>query len=141
MNNVVGNRYSIVLAEDSRADIFLVRQALAQSGLEHELLIIDDTSGAMSLLNRIGEDLPRPDLVLMDLNLPRVDGTELIRLFREHPECKSVPVIVVTSSDSPKDRARTAELGISEYFRKPSDLMEFMRLGSVVRSVLEHKAP
>lgn len=133
-------KYSIVLAEDSRADIFLVRQALAKSGLEHELLVLEDATGVTSLLSRIGGDVRRPDVVLMDLNLPKVDGTELIKLFRQHPDCKSIPVIVVTSSDSPKDRARTAELGISEYFRKPSDLSEFMRLGPLVRAVLEKSA-
>jgi chemotaxis family two-component system response regulator Rcp1 len=133
-------KYSIVLAEDSRADIFLVRQALAQSGLDHELFVLEDASGVTSLLSRIGESVRRPDVVLMDLNLPKVDGTELIKLFRQHPDCKSVPVIVVTSSDSPKDRARTAELGISEYFRKPSDLAEFMRLGLLVRAVLENQS-
>jgi chemotaxis family two-component system response regulator Rcp1 len=133
----VSNKRSIVLVEDSRADIFLVRQALTQSGLEHELFVLEDGSRAISFLSRIGQDMPCPDLVLMDLNLPKVDGTELIKLFKEHPGCKSVPVIVVTSSDSPRDRARTAELGISEYFCKPSDLTEFMRLGAMVRAVLE----
>jgi CheY-like chemotaxis protein len=124
------------LAEDCRADIYLVRKALAQSGLDHELFVVEDGGGAMSLLDRIGRDVPRPDVLLMDLNLPKVDGAELIRLFKQNPDCKSVPVIVVTSSDSPKDRARTAELGISAYFRKPSELAEFMRLGSLVREVL-----
>jgi chemotaxis family two-component system response regulator Rcp1 len=131
----------IVLVEDSRADIFLVRQALAQSGLEHELLVFEDGSRAISFLSRVGQDVPRPDVVLMDLNLPKVDGTELIRRLREHADCKLVPVIVVTSSDSPKDRARTAALGISEYFCKPSDLTEFMRLGALVRAVLEGRTP
>jgi CheY-like chemotaxis protein len=135
----VSHKYSIFLAEDCRADVFLVRQALAQSGLEHELYVVEDGSGAMSLLHRIGVDVPRPDVLLMDLNLPKIDGTELIRLFKENPDCQSVPVIVVTSSDSPKDRARTAQLGISAYFRKPSDLREFMLLGGVVRSVLEKR--
>jgi chemotaxis family two-component system response regulator Rcp1 len=135
----MSQKYSIVLVEDSRADIFLVRQALAQSGLDHELHVLEDGGRALSFLRRIGQDIPHPDVVLMDLNLPKVDGSELIRLLKEHPGCKSVPVIVVTSSDSPKDRARTAGLGIREYFRKPSDLAEFMRLGAVVRSVLESR--
>src|ERR1035441_9745565 len=110
----MNHRWAVVLAEDNRSDIFLVRRALAQSGLAYELFVVEDVAGAKSLLNRIGHDVPCPDVLLMDLNLPKTDGTELIRMFRENPDCKSVPVIVVTSSDSPKDRARAAELGVNE---------------------------
>jgi CheY-like chemotaxis protein len=132
----VNRKYSIVLAEDCRADVYLVRRALAQSGIDYDLHIVEDGGAVLSLLGRIGEEVPRPDILLMDLNLPKVDGTELIRLFKQNPDCEQVPVIVVTSSDSPKDRARTAQLGISAYFRKPSDLSEFMQLGDLVRNVL-----
>lgn len=132
----MNRKYLIVLAEDCRADVYLVRRALTKSGIDHDLQIVEDGGAALSLLERIGSEVPRPDILLMDLNLPKVDGAELIRLFKANPDCESVPVIVVTSSDSPKDRARTAKLGISAYFRKPSDLSEFMELGGLVRDVL-----
>lgn len=62
--------------------------------------------------------------------------------FRKHPECARTPVIIVTSSDAPKDRERMSKLGITRYFRKPSDLAAFMELGAVVREVMqEHESP
>jgi len=78
--------------------------------------------------------------MLLDLNLPTADGTEVLRELRSHPHCASTPVIIVTSSDAPKDRARVAELGISHYFTKPSDWDAFMRLGEVVMRVAESSA-
>jgi CheY-like chemotaxis protein len=131
-------RLYIVLAEDNRSDVFLVRHALANSGLEYDLHVIEDSHGAASLLERVSLGEPCPDLLLMDLNLPRTDGAELIRMFRAHPHCKNVPVIVITSSDSPKDRARTAALGVDGYFRKPTELSEFMQLGDLVSTVIHH---
>ena len=80
---------------------------------------------------------PCPDLILLDLNLPKADGPQVLSEFRQHPECADTPVIVVTSSDAPRDRARVTELGISRYFRKPLDLDAFLQLGAVVREVVE----
>ena len=79
---------------------------------------------------------PCPDIVLLDLNLPKVDGPEVLTEFRKHPECARTPVIVISSSDAHKDRERMAGLGISRYFRKPSDLDGFLRLGALVREVM-----
>jgi CheY-like chemotaxis protein len=133
----MNSKYTIVLAEDSPADIFLVRRALAHGGLDYQLHVVEDAGSTASLLSRMGRDFPFPDILLIDLNLPKTDGTDLIKMFREHPDCSRTPVIVVTSSDSPKDRSRTAEIGIRGYFRKPSDLAEFMLLGTLVRDILE----
>ena len=133
----MSRKYSILLVEDSRADVLLVGQALEQAGLQYELHVVQDGSSAATLLETLGAETPQPDVVLMDLNLPKVDGLELIRQLKANPRCNSVPVIAVTSSDAPRDRARTRELGVSEYFRKPLELAEFMLLGSLVRSVLE----
>lgn len=133
------SKYSIVLAEDSSADVFLTRRALIETGLDHELYVVEDVDGAVSLMNRIGVDVPKPDLLLIDLNLPKVDGADLIQMIRRYAGCAHLPVIVVTSSDSPKDRARVSELKVKEYFRKPSDLAEFMRLGELVRDTLENR--
>ncbi len=134
-------KYHIFLAEDSRADVFLVRHSLNESGLNYNLFVFEDGKSAATLLDRLGVDVPCPDLLLMDLNLPKIDGLELIQMIRDHHECKEVPVIVVTSSDSPKDRDRAAQAGISEYFRKPSSLSDFLKLGSLIRNVLESRRP
>jgi CheY-like chemotaxis protein len=132
-------KYSIILAEDSSADIFLTRKALTDNGLHYELYLVDDVDSLSLLMTRIGDDIPIPNLLLIDLNLPKADGAQLIQMIRQHPGCAAVPVVVVTSSDSPRDRSRMAELRVYQYFRKPSNLAEFMRLGDIARSILENR--
>ena len=79
------------------------------------------------------------DLILLDLNLPKIDGSTVLSELRQHPESARVPVIVVTSSDSPKDKARMAQLGISYYFRKPTEYDEYMQLGGIVKQVMDQQ--
>ena len=132
----------ILLAEDNQGDVLLVREALKEHHVEHELHVVKHGLQAERYIKRIGEasDAPCPDVLLLDLNLPHRDGHELLQLFRAHPLCAATPVIVVTSSDAEKDRKRAAELGATRYFRKPADIDEFIRLGAVVREVVEGKA-
>ena len=100
-----------------------------------------DGDEALAFLAQMGESggVPFPDVLLLDLNLPKIDGPEVLAEFRRHPQCSSTPVIAITSSDAQKDRVRMASLGISSYFRKPSDLEEFMKLGAVVLEVINGK--
>ena len=105
-------------------------------GLAFELTVAEDGDQAIDLIERIGADIPVPDIVLLDLNLPRILGPELFSRVRSHPACAHLPLIVITSSDSPKDHAWTGEYGISHYFQKPSDLDLFMQLGPVVHTLI-----
>jgi DNA-binding response OmpR family regulator len=82
-----------------------------------------------------------PDLVILDINLPRKSGREVLRALRQSPNCGRTPVLVVTSSDSQRDRDEMANLGASLYFRKPSDYNEFMKLGDVVKTLLAKERP
>lgn len=131
----------ILLAEDNQGDVLLVKESLSEHRIEHRLHVVRDGQEALDYVGRMGkpDEAPCPDLMLLDLNLPRAEGSEVLSEFRQHPECVNTPVIVVTSSDSPKDRERMAQLGIDYYFRKPTDLDEFMRLGGIVRQVLSSK--
>jgi DNA-binding response OmpR family regulator len=79
-----------------------------------------------------------PHLVLLDLNLPRRSGDQILQHLRHSDRCKDIPVVVVTSSDSPRDKAEMSRLGATRYFRKPSRLDEFMRLGPLVRELVGH---
>lgn len=127
----------ILLAEDNKGDVALVRLALAEHGIQHELLVVHDGEKATAALAANNQSGQRCfDLVLLDLNLPRIDGSQILAELRGHPRCPKTPVIVVSSSNAANDRARMAELGISHYFQKPSDLEEFMKLGAVVQRVL-----
>jgi len=129
----------ILLAEDNRGDVLLVQQALAEHHIRHELHVVQDGEQAVRFIEQMGKSggAPCPDLLLLDLNLPKVEGQQVLTEFRRHPECANTPVIVVSSSDAPRDRARIGELGVSRYFRKPSELDDFMKLGAVVREVVE----
>ena len=132
----------ILLAEDNFGDVLLVEQALTEHQIDHELHVVKDGDEALHFLERMGEagEPPCPDVLLLDLNLPKVDGPQVLQEFRKHPACAQTPVIVVTSSDAPKDRKRVEALGATAYFRKPSELTEFMRLGAVVKEVLNGRA-
>ncbi len=131
------NKLTILLAEDCRPDVYLVRKALTDAGLDYELLVVEDRWSTESFFHRPTAELPDIDLLLVDLNLPGITGAEIIAMLRSRPACASVPVIVITSSDSPAERARMAELKVACYFCKPSDLEEFMHLGHLVRTVLQ----
>jgi CheY-like chemotaxis protein len=133
---------NILLAEDNRGDVLLVRQALVEKGIQHELHVVQDGEQALRFVARMGKpgEPPCPDVFLLDLNLPRVDGPQVLREFRQHPECTQTPVIVVTSSDAPKDRGEMAALGVTRYFRKPTDLDAYMELGAVVLEVVAGKS-
>ena len=131
-------RLKVLLAEDNEGDVFLVREALQAHGLEYEIYVAADGLDVERYLERLGQapDAPLPDVFLLDLNLPKADGYDILNSFRAHPECVHVPVIIITSSDAPKDRHRAELLGATTYFRKPSNLMEFISLGEVVKKVI-----
>jgi two-component system, chemotaxis family, response regulator Rcp1 len=82
------------------------------------------------------ETAPCPSLVILDINLPRRNGQEVVYQMRQSRRCAAAPVVVVTSSDSERDRDEMKKLGVEHYFRKPSEYGEFMKLGDLVREVL-----
>jgi len=127
----------ILLVEDNPGDAELVREALREHGIEHEIKLASDGAEAEAYLARMGTspDAPCPDLILLDLNLPKSGGHQVFAAFRANPLCASTPVIVLTSSNAPRDREQAASLRASRYFRKPSDLAEFLMLGQVIREV------
>lgn len=129
----------ILLAEDNDGDVFLVRRALQKRGVSHDLVVAHNGEEALSWLDgHAGEEKRHtaPDLILLDLNLPRVDGAQLLSHIRKSDSFCSTPVIVLTSSDSPKDRQMALELGANLYFRKPTDLASFMELGRIIEETL-----
>ncbi|MGH9655220.1 MAG: response regulator [Bryobacteraceae bacterium] len=124
----------VLLVEDNPGDVELVREALMARKLPYIMEVAQDFEAARDLIKSIGTAAKCPDILLIDINLPKGSGLELLRLLRRQVGCESVPVIVVSSSNSPQDRARAAQFGIAHYFRKPSDLEEFLKLGSLVES-------
>lgn len=127
------------LVEDSEADELLMRAALNLDGLDCEFQVSPDGEKAIEFIEALdnGEAWHRPNIVLLDLNLPRKGGARVLEKIRRSARCARVPVVVVTSSDSPGDRSQASRLGATRYFQKPLDLVEFMKLGPLVREVLE----
>jgi chemotaxis family two-component system response regulator Rcp1 len=128
----------VLLIEDNRPDAVLVGHALRKQRLDIALHDFDDGEAAAAYVQRMGgADVPCPDVVIMDLNLPRGDGFALLKQIRDRPGCADTPAIVMTSSVSPHDRARAAAMGNTRYFIKPSDLDAFLQIGVLVREVLK----
>jgi CheY-like chemotaxis protein len=132
----------ILLAEDNDGDIFLVRRALEKRGVPHQLTVARNGEEALDLLERAenGPSSEAPKLILLDLNLPKIDGTQVLSRIRKTSAFSATPVIILTSSDSPKDRESALALGANVYFRKPTDLQSFMHLGVVVETVLKDRS-
>jgi CheY-like chemotaxis protein len=128
----------ILLAEDNDGDVFLVRRALEKQGLSCQLAVARNGEEALQLLDAAEDGPPAdaPELILLDLNLPRVGGCEILARLRQTPTYSQTPVIILTSSDSPRDRDRALSLGANSYFRKPTDLSSFMLLGQVIEDTL-----
>jgi CheY-like chemotaxis protein len=127
----------IFLAEDNPADVYLLREALGvEADRTVELLVAQDGEEAMEYVHRQGRfaELPKPDLIVLDLNLPKSDGSDILREIRRNSDFHDVPVVVLTSSDSPRDRAAAERLGADGYITKPSDLDAFLSLGDTLRS-------
>jgi CheY-like chemotaxis protein len=131
-------RLRILLAEDNQGDVMLVREALREHSVDHELHVAQDGEEALTYVARMGKagETLCPDLLLLDLNLPKCDGPTVLKALRRHPEGADIPVIVITSSDAAKDQARIANLGIKRHFRKPNNYEEFMQLGSIIRTIV-----
>jgi DNA-binding response OmpR family regulator len=132
------NPVPILLVEDNVADVFFVREALRSEGIENELFIAQDGEKAMEFIETAenSRDSPCPQVILLDLNLPRKSGAEVLLRITQSSRLSHVPVVIVTSSDAPSDRAETTRLGARRYFVKPRDLDEYLKLGLVVKDVL-----
>jgi CheY-like chemotaxis protein len=133
----------IFLVDDNPADVYLVRHALKENEVLHEMQVASDGEEALAFLSRepaLAEQ-STPALIVLDLNLPRHDGMEVLRYIRQHDRLASVPVMILTSSNSPKDRCTATALGATEYLQKPCSLHEFIAIGSVIKRVLaEHSS-
>lgn len=117
--------------------MLLVREALNWEQIDHELVVQSDGERMLRHIERIDAgEVPCPDVILLDLNLPKKNGHMLLAQMRQSPLCAQIPIVIVTSSDSPKDRNTAAQLGATKYFRKPTDFHEFMRLGALIRELV-----
>jgi CheY-like chemotaxis protein len=133
------NEYTIMIVEDNPADILLVREALHAHRVDCCLETHDNGERAVQALSRWEYDgaTSLPNLVLLDWNLPTIGGADVLRAIRNRPQFHSVPVAILTSSGSPRDRAQALSLGATRFIQKPLGLDDFInQVGRQVRELL-----
>ncbi len=134
MTTAVGRAAEVLLVEDSPGDVRLTREALKEGKVRNNLSVVSDGVEAMAFLRREGKyaDAPRPDIVLLDLNMPRKDGREVLAEMKSDEHLKRIPVVVLTTSEAEQDILRTYDLHANCYLTKPVNLEQFI---SIVKSV------
>ena len=128
----------MLIVEDNEADVFLIREAIMAKKLPMSLHVVRDGEQAMRYFDEADGDvsMPCPSLVILDINLPRKQGSEVLKHMRQSRRCANALVIAVSTSDSGRDREQMTELGVNGYFRKPSEYAAFMKLGDVMQALL-----
>jgi chemotaxis family two-component system response regulator Rcp1 len=126
--------FEILLVEDSPGDVRLTREALKDGKMHINLHVASDGIEAMAFLNREKEysDVPRPDLILLDLNLPRKDGRQVLEEIKANPALMTIPIVILTTSASEEDVLRSYRLHANCYISKPVDLDGFLK---VIKSI------
>ena len=124
----------VLLVEDNPGDVRLTREALREGKVQNNLNVMPDGVEALAYLRRQGPyaDAPRPDVILIDLNLPRKDGREVLEELKDDPALSNIPVVVLTSSQAEQDILRAYQLRANCYITKPVDLEQFI---TVVKSI------
>ena len=126
----------ILLVEDNPGDVLLTLEALAEGKIRTSLSVVSDGEEALAFLRRDEKygGLPRPDLILLDLNLPKRDGREVLKEIKGDTALKRIPVVILTTSGNPEDIQRTYELHANCYITKPVDLGQFLNVVKAIES-------
>ena len=132
MNSMENDMRSIeiLLVEDNPGDARLTIEAMREAKVRNRMHVVEDGVQAMEFLRRQGNfgDVPRPDLILLDLNLPRKDGREVLAEVKADPNLKRIPVVILTTSRAEEDVIRAYDLHANCYVTKPVDLVQFMKI-------------
>ena len=130
------NIWEILLVEDNPADVFLAQEALKDAGIPHNLQVAEDGAVALEYLQgQTGDDsAARPDIILLDLNMPRMSGFELLARVKTNEDLKSIPMIILTSSVAAEDISRAYALNANSYTRKPSEIDGFI---DVIKGIVD----
>ena len=135
-----GNEHTVLLmADDDPADCLLTEKALRRAQITCPLYVVHDGAALMDYLKRRGDyadpaAAPRPSLILLDLNMPNVNGTEFLERLRDEPELNSIPVVILTTSDDERDIAASYALGANAYLVKPSAFDDLVSVAQIVKA-------
>ena len=127
---IEGKLIEILLVEDNPGDVRLTREAFKEAKVRNNLHAVGDGVKAMEFLHREGDyaDVPRPDIILLDLNLPRKDGREVLAEAKRDPELRRIPIVILTTSKAEEDIAKTYDLHANCYISKPVDFDRFIEV-------------
>jgi chemotaxis family two-component system response regulator Rcp1 len=125
--------------EDNESDVFLIREAIEATKLPLVLHMVQDGEQALRFFDDL--NTPCPALVILDINLPKAQGGDVLKHMHQSPKCGNVLVIAISSSESARDREQMTKLGANAYFRKPSNYEDFMKLGDMIKSLLGGMRP
>ena len=130
----LGRPADFLLVEDNPGDVRLTQEALKSHKVQNNLHVVTDGEEAMAFLRRQGKykDAPRPDIILLDLNLPKKDGREVLAEIKSDSSLKTIPVVIITSSEAEQDVIKSYNLNANCYVTKPVDLDQFIK---VVQSI------
>jgi CheY-like chemotaxis protein len=118
----------ILLVEDNPSDVLLTQIAMKECKIANKLRVAADGEAALEILRNPTPEHPRPDLVLLDLNLPRMDGRELLLALKSDPSLRAIPVVVLTTSDAEVDVVRSYDLQANAFITKPLDMEQFFKV-------------
>lgn len=126
----------ILLVEDNPGDVLLTREAFSEAKIRNNIHVARDGEEALAYLNNDSgyEDAIKPDLILLDLNLPKIDGREVLDTIKKHDQLKRIPVVVLTSSEAEQDIVKTYDLHANSYVVKPIDLDQFVKVVNAVEN-------
>ena len=132
-------RALLLIADDDPADCLLIEKAFRKAEVASPLRVVHDGTDLMDYLKRRGryarpEDAPRPSLILLDLNMPKMDGTEFLRRLHDEPELRGIPVVVLTTSDDERDIASSYALGANAYMVKPAAFDGMVSMAKIVKA-------
>lgn len=124
----IGRPMEILLVEDGLVDARVTISALKKGQIQHRLTLVRDGQEALEFLRQEGKfaRAPRPDLILLDLCLPKLDGRQLLGELKRDVDLKSIPVVIMTSSDDEEDRLQSESLGVDSFITKPIDMDKFL---------------
>jgi CheY-like chemotaxis protein len=129
-------RFDILLIEDNEADVGLTTAAFRDALVDARITVVEDAEAAMDYLARtcMVDEVPRPDLVILDLSLPRGDGFEVLEAIKGNPKLKTIPVIIMSGSDREEHQLRAYKLQVAAYIVKPADKDKYF---AAIRSIKE----
>jgi CheY-like chemotaxis protein len=136
-NDKLEQKHCVLVADDDTDDQFMLKEAFASLKFDKEIRTVENGEELLDYLNKKGkyddENLPFPKLILLDLNMPKVDGRQCLRMIKESPEFCKIPIIIFSTSNNPEDISQSYELGANSYIIKPYSYNELVEIIDIIK--------